>query len=48
VTPCIDGIDKDTFAYLGGPETTTRGVFSWSLLFTWLEYVADDPSLSHH
>ncbi len=39
VTPVIDSIDKDSFEYLGGPETTTRGVFSWSLTFTWLECV---------
>jgi len=37
VTPVIDGIDHDTWKYLGGPETTTRGVFSWSLVFTWLD-----------
>lgn len=37
VTPVIDGIDQHTWKYLGGPETTTRGVFSWSLVFTWLD-----------
>ena len=35
--PTIDSIDKDTFKYLGGRETTTRGVFSWTMSFTWLE-----------
>lgn len=37
VTPVIDGLDQHTWKYLGGPETTTRGVFSWSLVFTWLD-----------
>ena len=31
VTPVIDSLDQHTWKYLGGPETTTRGVFSWSL-----------------
>lgn len=35
--PTIDSIDKDSFKYLGGRETTTRGVFSWTMTFTWLE-----------
>jgi hypothetical protein len=31
-------VSQDTFKYLGGPETTTRGIFTWSLTFSWLEY----------
>eukprot|EP00039_Didymoeca_costata_P020122 m.340131 g.340131 ORF g.340131 m.340131 type:complete len:672 (+) comp19152_c0_seq1:93-2108(+) len=41
VTPVIDAIDHDTWKYLGGPETTTRGVFSWSMVFTWLDLPYD-------
>ena len=37
MTPVIDSLDQHTWKYLGGPETTTRGVFSWSLVFTWLD-----------
>lgn len=37
VVPVIDAVDHDTWKYLGGPETTTRGVFSWSMVFTWLD-----------
>lgn len=37
VVPTIDAIDHDTWKYLGGKETTTRGVFSWSMVFTWLD-----------
>jgi len=41
VTPVIDGLDQHTWKYLGGPDTTTRGVFSWSLVFTWLDLPYD-------
>jgi polypeptide N-acetylgalactosaminyltransferase len=44
VTPVIDGLDQHTWKYLGGPDTTTRGVFSWSLVFTWLDLPHDIAS----
>eukprot|EP00055_Hartaetosiga_balthica_P008073 m.28941 g.28941 ORF g.28941 m.28941 type:complete len:631 (+) comp6105_c0_seq1:24-1916(+) len=37
VTPVIDNIDKNTFHYSGGPNVITRGVFTWSLTFSWLD-----------
>eukprot|EP00730_Choanoeca_flexa_P017328 TRINITY_DN8328_c0_g1_i4.p1 TRINITY_DN8328_c0_g1~~TRINITY_DN8328_c0_g1_i4.p1 ORF type:complete len:611 (+),score=129.55 TRINITY_DN8328_c0_g1_i4:56-1888(+) len=37
VTPVIDNIDKKTFAYTGGPVVRTRGIFTWSLTFSWLD-----------
>ncbi|EDQ84888.1 uncharacterized protein MONBRDRAFT_29734 [Monosiga brevicollis MX1] len=37
VTPVIDNIDKETFAYTGGPTVRTRGIFTWSLTFSWLD-----------
>eukprot|EP00040_Diaphanoeca_grandis_P014321 m.72578 g.72578 ORF g.72578 m.72578 type:complete len:619 (+) comp24466_c0_seq1:91-1947(+) len=40
--PTIDSIDKTTFKYQGGSETTTRGVFSWTLTFTWLDLPYDE------
>jgi polypeptide N-acetylgalactosaminyltransferase len=37
VTPTIDSIEKETFRYVGGKDTVTRGVFTWGLTFTWLD-----------
>ncbi len=48
VTPVIDNIDhvneyrarlilQDTFEYSGSPQVYTRGIFTWSLTFSWLE-----------
>ncbi|EGD81824.1 hypothetical protein PTSG_02538 [Salpingoeca rosetta] len=37
VTPVIDNIDKKTFAYTGSPTVITRGIFTWSLTFSWLD-----------
>eukprot|EP00049_Salpingoeca_infusionum_P026288 m.24821 g.24821 ORF g.24821 m.24821 type:complete len:607 (+) comp8642_c0_seq2:78-1898(+) len=37
VTPVIDNIDKSTFKYSGGPVVQTRGIFTWSLTFSWLD-----------
>eukprot|EP00041_Stephanoeca_diplocostata_P017498 m.354731 g.354731 ORF g.354731 m.354731 type:complete len:659 (+) comp20722_c0_seq1:281-2257(+) len=48
VTPVIDGIDQHTWKYLGGPDTTTRGVFSWSLVFTWLDLPYAEAQKRHN
>eukprot|EP00045_Choanoeca_perplexa_P015160 m.184383 g.184383 ORF g.184383 m.184383 type:complete len:612 (-) comp16906_c0_seq2:2278-4113(-) len=37
VTPIIDNIDKKTFDYTGSPVVRTRGIFTWSLTFSWLD-----------
>eukprot|EP00056_Hartaetosiga_gracilis_P003482 m.64028 g.64028 ORF g.64028 m.64028 type:complete len:618 (+) comp11471_c0_seq1:36-1889(+) len=37
VTPVIDNIDKSTFKYSGGPVVQTRGIYTWSLTFSWLD-----------
>eukprot|EP00038_Savillea_parva_P010555 m.191135 g.191135 ORF g.191135 m.191135 type:complete len:668 (-) comp18245_c0_seq1:20-2023(-) len=42
VTPTIDSINKDTFAYQAGGDTVTRGVFTWGLTFTWLDLPAEE------
>ena len=39
VTPVIDTIDKSTFQIYGGEIILTRGIFSWSMTFTWMEFV---------
>ena len=39
VTPVIDTIDKSTFEIYGGEVILTRGIFSWSMTFTWMEFV---------
>eukprot|EP00041_Stephanoeca_diplocostata_P002948 m.30902 g.30902 ORF g.30902 m.30902 type:complete len:634 (-) comp13907_c0_seq2:461-2362(-) len=41
-TPTIDAINAKTFEYQAGKETTTRGVFSWTMTFTWLDLPYDD------
>lgn len=37
VTPVIDNIDKETFKYSGGPIVQTRGIYTWSMTFSWLD-----------
>ena len=46
VTPVIDTIDKSTFEMHGGDVILTRGIFSWSMTFTWMEYVHNEPCIA--
>lgn len=49
VSPVIDIIDHDTYDYVevdGANENIQRGVFTWGMTFSWLEYaiaLCDSP-----
>eukprot|EP00051_Salpingoeca_urceolata_P033168 m.19309 g.19309 ORF g.19309 m.19309 type:complete len:636 (-) comp5917_c0_seq1:3732-5639(-) len=47
VTPVIDNIDKDTFKYSGSPNVVTRGIFTWTLTFSWLDLPYQEQSKRH-